>query len=177
MPAHSRRSSSLRRAVARRKTTWARIQETTTIAAANAYSTFDMLAGWKADGGSQQGVTIVRTHLLLTQTTACNPGDNFVWGLIRGQNTDQGVGVVGAPVPDLDPYEDWLMWEHRYASNFEANGCYSSSGGTNSLYYDLRAKRVLPELQQAYNCVIKSLSSVTYPVTIQVNGSILLTLP
>jgi len=174
MPSHSRRRT---RVGARRPTTWARVQQTHTFAAANTYLTFDMLGNFKADGGTQQGVTVLRTHLRMQWTTVVAAGDNYAWGLIRGQNTDVGTSIAGAPVPDLDPYEDWLMWEHLYASYFDANGVYSPSGATNVLSYDIRAKRKLPELQMSYNLVQKSLAAGTYPATCQIDGSILLALP
>jgi len=160
-----------------RRTTWATVTQTVSLAAANDYFTFDLLANFKADGGVQQAVTVVRTHLTDSVTSAVNPGDNFVYGLIRGQNTDVGANVVGAPVPDLDPYEDWLLWRWYWASNTIAGGIYSHTGSTNVLPVDLKAMRKLEELQMSYNLTIKQLAATTFPVVHQVTGRVLLMLP
>jgi len=173
MPRHRRQSFNRQG----RRTTWATVEETVTIAAANDYTTFDLLANFKADGGVQQAVTVVRTHLRDSIITAVNPGDNFAFGLIRGQSTDVGTNIAGAPVPDLDPYEDWLLWHWHWASNTIAGGIYSHTGSTNVLPVDLKAMRKLEELQMSYNLVIKQLAATAFPVTHQINGRVLLMLP
>jgi len=172
-------SRSRRRAFNRqgRKSTWATVESTISLAAANAYSTIDLLANFKADGGVQQAVTVVRTHLVDHVTSAVNPGDNFALGLIRGQNTDVGANIAGAPVPDLDPYNDWLLWQWRWASNANAAGIYSDCGFTNNMLYDIKAQRRLEELQMSYNLVIKQLAATTFPVVHQITGRVLLLLP
>ena len=161
-----------------RRTTWATIEDTYTLAAANDYATADLLQNFKSDGGVQQAVTVVRTHLLVAVTSPVAVGDNFALGLIRGQNTDVGSNIAGAPVPDLDPYDDWLLWQWRWAGA-QAGGApnYSHLGATNVLYFDLKAQRKLEELQMCYNLVIKCLASATLPMTFQVTGRVLLLLP
>jgi len=160
-----------------RRTTWAIVTQTISHAAANDYSTIDLLANFKADGGVQQAVTVVRTHLLDSITSTVAPGDNYTFGLIRGQNTDIGNNVVGAPVPDLDPYNDWLLWQWRWASDTIAGGIFSHTGSTNVIPVDLKAQRKLEELQMTYNLVIKTLAAGTFPVVHQITGRVLLMLP
>ena len=163
-----------------RRTTWATVASTVSLGAADDYSTTDLLSNFKADGGVQQAVTVARTHLLLQVTSAVNPGDNFAFGLIRGQNTDVGANVAGAPVPDLDPYNDWVLWQWRFASSVNSGGvtgCYSHMGFTNVLAYDVKAMRRLEELQMNYNLVIKQLAATTFPVVFQITGRVLLMLP
>jgi hypothetical protein len=97
-----------------------------------------------------------------------------VIGIIRGQNTDQGANIAGAPVPDLDPYEDWAYWAWHFT---DQNGNWNPRGTANTYELDLKAKRRLPELQMAYNLVIKSLAAPSYPQVFQVTGRVLLALP
>jgi len=158
----------------RRVTTWASVQTTVSIAAANAYNTFDLLGNFKADGGTQQGITVLRTRLLYTTASALNATTDFVVGIIRGQNTDVGVSIAGAPTPDLDPYEDWSYWAWHFT---DANGNWNPHGTANTYPLDLKAQRKLPELQMNYNMVIKSLAAPAYPQVFQVTGRVLLALP
>jgi len=145
------------------------------LAANGNYSTLDLLAPFKTDGGVQQGVTVTRTHLNFSVTSQASAADAFTWGIIRGQNTDVGANVAGAPTPDLDPYEDWAMWRTETCADGIAQNHYFP-GSSNVRDFDLRAQRRLPELQMTWNLVMKRLTgSVTLNVT--VTASILLKLP
>jgi hypothetical protein len=157
------------------------VTQTFSLAAANDYFTIDLLANFRADGGTQQAATIVRTHLLDSVTSVVDAGDNFAMGLIRGQRTDEGANIAGAPVPDLDPYEDWLLWQWRFASHartgVDGTGVYSEHGATNTLVVDSKAQRKLEELNMSYNLVIKQLAAGAFPAVHQVTGRVLLLLP
>jgi hypothetical protein len=144
----------------------------------NGYGTIDLLSNFKGDGGAQQAVTVTRIHLLHTIQGSVVDGDNYALGIIRGQASDIGSNIAGAPTPDLQPYEDWMYWEWRFASRVGASlGVYSDQGMTNTLRHDLRGQRRLEELQMNCNLVIKQLAAVTFPVVHQLTGRILLTLP
>jgi len=158
----------------RRVSTWATVTQTVSIAAANAYSTFDLLANFKADGGTTQGVTVARTRLLYTTTSTLNATTNFTVGIIRGQASDTGTSIAGAPTPDTSPYEDWAYWAWHFT---DANGNWNYEGTANGKALDLKAQRKLPELQMNYNMVIKSLAAPAYPQVFQVTGRVLLLLP
>jgi hypothetical protein len=123
----------------------------------------------------QQGVTIARTHLriVVTNTTAPAGGNSFYVGLIRGQNTDVGVNVAGAPNPATAPYEDWLLWDHVVA---DGSGNFDAYGGT-QLHYDLKAMRKLSELQMNYNIVMEAPAWSAFPLVAVITGRILLLLP
>jgi hypothetical protein len=158
----------------RRKTTWAHVLETVSIAAANGYSTIDLLQQAKADGLAQQAVTITRTHLRITwQSPAPAAGNNWYYGLVRGQSQDVGANVVGAPTPVNEPYADWLLWDYLYADN---NGLFFPHHA-NQHVIDLKAQRRLEELQMNYNMVIGVVAAPSFPVTLQVMGRVLVTLP
>ena len=161
---------------ARRRTTWAAFQEHVTLAAPTDYFTFDLLANFKADGGVTQGVTIARTHFTVAVSTQPDPGDTFTFGLIRGQGVDVGLNIAGAPVPSVDPYDDWLLWQYRGASiNGAGHGEYFP-GGSNQQNFDLKAMRRLEELQMTYNMVVQNVTASS-PFEVYTFGRILLMLP
>jgi hypothetical protein len=142
-----------------------------TLAADGDYATIDLLGGFKTMGGVQQGVTVTRMHVILTVITASDPEDNFAWGVIRGQQSDQGVNIVGAPKPSTQPYEDWLMWELLTA---DTDGHYWPGGG-NVWRYDIKSRRKLEDLQMSLNIVFESLTAATpFTVTMQVRTLLLL---
>jgi hypothetical protein len=143
------------------------------LAANGNYSTLDLLAPFKTSGGVQQGVTVTRTHLHVAVTTGVAASDSFSWGVLRAQNSDVGANVAGAPVPDLDPYEDWAMWRTEVA---DENSAYFFAQ-SNNRDFDIKAQRRLPELQMTYNLVIKRQTVVAATLGITVIASILLKLP
>jgi hypothetical protein len=159
-----------------RETTWARAVSTFALAANGNYATLDLLAPFKTSGGVQQGVTVTRTHLWLSVTSGSAPADTFTWGLVRGQNTDVGANVAGAPTPDLDPYEDWLLWRTETACN-TGSGADTYFPATNVWSFDVKAQRRLPELQMTYNLVVKRLTVTAATLNVVVTTSVLLKLP
>jgi len=162
-----------------RRTTWASVDTGMILAAADDYTTIDLLSNFKADGGVQQAVTVVRTHLMVAVTSAVQTGDRFSLGLIRGQSTDVGDNIAGAPVADADPYEDWLLWKIYNAGTTDSGsgaGVFSPHGNTNVLEFDLKAQRKLEELQMSYNLVIRNIASEV-AFTPKITGRILLMLP
>jgi hypothetical protein len=163
-----------------RETTWARSTNVFSLAGAGSFQTVDLLAPFKAMGGVQQGVTVTRTHLNISVTNVINSGDTFSWGLIRGQNTDVGGVIAGAPVPDLDPYEDWLWWSFEQAASSSSGavtGAHFFPGGSNNQRIDVRAQRKLPDLQMTYNLVVKRQTVVAASLNLQITASVLLKLP
>ena len=161
----------------RRRTTWARVNEDLALGASiGAFTTFDLLSDWKAAGGVRQGATIVRTHLIISTTTSpLTAGQQVVFGLIRGQNTDVGSNIAGAPAPFTDPYEDWLMWEHRVATIGATDPTFSTSGACGAFAWDVKAKRTFLELQESYNMVVENRTAAAVDFT--VTGSVLVMLP
>lgn len=171
-----RRRSPARRGGPRRVTTWATFDQAITIATGN-YQTLNLLSDFTADGGSTQGVTVLRTHLKLVVTSGVAAADSMHFGIIRGQNTDVGANVAGAPTPNADHYEDWAFWQHYTAGNVVGAGpSYSHMGSTNVLLLDLRAKRKIPELQMSYNAVIEA-TTVAATLLVTMSARTLLALP
>jgi len=149
----SRRASS--GSPGRRRTTWAR-GSGGAVFAAPGYQTFNLLNDYVAAGGPSAGVTVARTHLYLSFASAPAPGDVFGVGIIRGQNTDVGLNVVGAPRPITDEFEDWAYWEVPIASLIEVGSLTGAYYPWNIFRLDLKAMRKIPELQMSFNLVLQS---------------------
>ena len=146
------------------------------LAANGNYSTLDLLGPFKTSGGVTQGVTVIRTHLAWSVTTAVAAGDSFSWATGRGQNSDIGANIAGAPVPDTQQYEDWNMWRFEVACNSTGAGA-SYWKQANQTEFDVKAARKIPELQQSYNLVIKRQTVTAATLGITVVASVLLKLP
>ena len=173
MPTRGGRRSGVARSQ-RRRTSWVTVDQTISIPAANGYNTIDLLASFKADGGTQQAVTIGRTHLRIAPTAGFQaPGNSWYLGLIRGQNSDVGASVVGAPNPATALYADWLLWEHVVVDTGLGINQYNGE----QLMIDSKAMRRLEELQMNYNLVITVPASSVFPATFLVTGRVLLLLP
>jgi hypothetical protein len=157
----SRRSSG----TARRRTTWATHQSTEAFAAANDLHTINLLDQYLTAGGSIAGITIARTVLHLAYTTATGPnsGDRLTIGLIRGQNTDIGTNIVGAPSPSANLFEDWA-WLEQYDASTSAGGPLYGKWGSNVISIDAKVGRKLPELQMTWNLALKSSVIATWQV-------------
>jgi hypothetical protein len=157
-----------------RRTTWARFQFPLQLAAAGDYSTVDLLSQFVADGGVTQGVTIGRTHLNLAVNgpNANDESDQFAWGIIRGQGSDVGTNIAGAPAPSTHNYADWMFWD---ILTCDSDHHYFPGGG-NVFRLDLKSQRKIPELDMSMNLVAENLSGAVN-LTITVTGSVLLLLP
>jgi hypothetical protein len=133
-----------------------------------------MLSGFKAAGGNQQAVTVVRTHLRVSPAgTDTGGATNWYFGLIRGQVADVGTNVVGAPTPATNLYDDWLYWDHLFA---DFSGSFNEYGGF-QLHLDLKSMRRLEELQMNYNGVLQVASWTAFPAVFNITGRVLLMLP
>jgi len=140
----------------RRRTTWARNSGTATFAAAG-YHTFDLLSAYTALGGPVAGITVARTRLLVSVATNPAAGDSLGIGVLRGQNTDVGLSIAGAPNVITDTFEDWAFWSVYFGGAAAQTGVSYFEHGTGAMIeIDVRAKRKMPELQQSWNLVIQS---------------------
>jgi len=139
---------------------------------AGGYVTESLLANYEAAGGNLAGVTVIRTHLHVVVTTTSTAGDSLTLGIIRGQTTDIGVNIVGAPDPTADLYEDWALWK-RYAAGASGAGP-TYSGMTSDVWdIDLKSQRRIPELQMSWNLVF----GATQAVDVDASARVLLALP
>jgi hypothetical protein len=157
-----------------RETTWARSVNLFAFAANGNYQTFDVLAPFKTAGGQQQGVTVTRTYIDISVTTAVAAGDTFSWALIKGQASDVGANIAGASTADQDFYEDYLMWRYETACDGLNNNSYW--GPANNYSFDIRAQRRLPDLHQSLNLVARRITTGA-ALSITMTVSCLLKLP
>jgi hypothetical protein len=152
MPRHSVRASR----TARRRTTWATHQSTEVLAAASDLHTVDLLDAYKTAGGPVAGITVARTliHTAVTAPAAPAAGRAFNLGLIRGQNTDVGTNIAGAPNPASAFFEDWAWLDQRDFCVQSGAGPNITPGGSNVYDLDVHSMRKLPELQMNWNLAI-----------------------
>ena len=131
-------------------------QSTEAFAAANDRHTINLLDSYVTAGGSTAGITTGRTliHLAVTAGTQ-TAGDRLNVGLIRGQNTDVGLNIAGAPDPANAFFEDWA-WLEQYDNSISGGGPLYGKWGSNVISIDVRARRKLPELQMSWNLVLHS---------------------
>ena len=126
----------------RRKLVWATLDQSVTIPAGQ-ISNVNLLAALSVAGSSLLGVTVGRTHIRIQATTA-TAGDLVRIGLVIGRATDVGINIPGQQDP-ANPELDWMLLDRRAVQGQETNvagkPCYS---------YDLRSKRKMQELNQAY---------------------------
>jgi hypothetical protein len=117
----------------------------------------NLLAALSVAGASLLGVTIMRTHLRLTVTSGGAAGNNFRMGLIVARTADVGSNVTGS-VDANDPEADWMLLDRRFVYGQGTN-----VSPTPEYQYDIKAKRKMQELDQAY---ILSISAVTASVNL-----------
>jgi len=154
MPVRRRGARSLGRNA--RRTTWATHQSTEVFAAANDLHTVDLLDSYKTATGTIAGITVGRTiiHMAITAGTQ-TAGDRLNIGLIRGQDSDLGTNVAGAPSPSAKFFADWA-WLEQYDNSVSSGGPLYGKWGSNVISIDVRAKRKLPDLQMSWNLALHS---------------------
>jgi len=152
-------------APARRKLVWSTTDQSVTLIA-GANTSLNLLAALSVAGSSLLGVTIMRTHLTLAIDTAVTAADRLRVGFVVDRVSE--VGAASA-ITAADPELDWMLWRHETAAPT------FGSGGSNVLEYDLRAKRRMQELNQAYLLCITN--SAGGSKTITVAGRTLVALP
>jgi len=164
-----RRHSGTRRGFAaaqRRKLTWADAQEQNITLSGTTTNT-DMLSGYKLDGGTTQGITIMRTHLqICVQTSGATAGSGAFLGLVIGSLNDTPSQLDASEV-----YLDWMLYRQCYS----LGGTVGTTSAEHVYEIDLRAKRKMQELQQAYWLCLSALD--VQETTVSWHARTLLALP
>jgi hypothetical protein len=149
MPPRMRRSSFAGRGGAqRRKLVWSTFDAVSSSLASGASGNYDLLADI---GNATLGCTIMRTHLRVAPTTASPAfGDSIQLGFIVGRVVDAvdpvTAGLINVAQTDLD----WMFINRYTAAPF------LDEAGSNTVVIDLKAKRKMQELQQAYIFTLKN---------------------
>jgi hypothetical protein len=110
----------------------------------------------------------MRTHLVMQVNF---PASTSLWrvGLIVGRNTDVGINVAGQQDPS-NPELDWMLLRREMATFSGA-----TVDAARVLEYDLRAKRKMQELNQAY--ILALSNSTAASQTYQIFARVLIALP
>ena len=151
----------------RRKLVWASLDQNVVLAA-NANTTLNMLGQFQGiAGASTLGITIIRTHLLIgAQGTAPIAGDTLRVGLQVCRLSDIGAASI-LNAGDLEG--DWMLLTRVPFVVGE------NEGALNGLMtWDIKAKRKMEELDQAYGLCLTALNSGR---TLQVWARTLIALP
>jgi len=178
MSLHRRRSSRSSRGTGRRKLVWAsRSITANTVAANNSTTNIDLLADYKTvAGASTAGITIMRTHLDLWVGSTVTANDAFAIGM-KIDDLDQVVASSASalavnPIGNVDT--DWMLLRH-----FAATPNYNMFGPTQQVIIDLKAKRRMEEVQEAYLfCIVPlGVAAGGLPFTFSFFSRTLLALP
>jgi hypothetical protein len=126
----------------RRRLEWADSLITFNAIATNTLQTTDLLANFVADGGSREGVTVIRTHIQCAYAPASVGGRSTI-GLIV--SSLQASTITGELNPLNDPYEPWLLVKTLYPG---ASG--ATVNATNPFEIDVKSKRKVQHIQETY---------------------------
>jgi hypothetical protein len=137
--------------------------------AAGQGSNVNLLAALSVAGASLLGVTVMRTHLALYVTTAVTLADELRVGLVIGRVADVGAGPPAGTISASDPELDWMLLRDEFATPT------FGPQGSNTLEYDLKAKRKMQELNQAY--ILALANSAGGSKTVKIFARTLLALP
>lgn len=175
MPNVRRRSSFHRgRSASRRRTTWATHNSSEVFAAANDLHTINLLDTYTAlPGATLAGIMPARTIVRFSVPTAVTAGDTIDFGIIRGQDSDVGTNIAGAPSPSAKLFEDWAWLSHYVAATLSGAGPHYSEFASNVWQIDTPVRRRLPELQMSWNLAIH----VGQAMTINLHARTLISLP
>lgn len=176
MPVRRRRSFRRGGSSRRRKLVWAQRVVSAAFTANNSWQNIDLLQDYKALAGSSSvGVTIMRTHLLIVPTVA--PTGSDIIGI--GLHVDDLDQVTGAPTTNVmvanvrdNPGIDWA-WNTEYIA--DAAGFLTPAYG--GIRLDVRSKRRLEEVQQAWLLNILQASVAAPAVAYNIYARTLLALP
>jgi hypothetical protein len=146
----------------RRRLEWATSRINNSGIANGVYTITDLLANYVADGGSREGVTIMRIRARGSFSPA-EAGDSFDVGLLV-EATAATSGQVQLH-PDTNPYEPWLLNTTLFPGSSGA-----TFNATNVFELDLRAKRKVQHVQETlwWSWVGHSTGNTSMAVTFRV---------
>ena len=179
MPSRRRRTPSRSGRGTRRKLVWAQRSVSVAATANNQYLNVDLLSEYKgATGASSIGITIMRTHLWVLPH-APTAGDSIWLGLRIADLADVSAAFAASNAlvsnPRDNAYVDW-MFDQRYVYdvNLRVPTMHTDFAGA---MVDLRAKRRMEEVQEAYVLTVVQDSVTTVAKTYDGFARTLLALP
>ena len=160
----------------RRRLVWAQFQGAVPMTANAQWYTLDLLQTYKASvGASAAGVTIARTHLKVVPRSPA-AGDRW-WIGVKVYDLDDITAAVTTnalvPNPKDNPYLTWAWNEQLIADQNEANVMPGYAGRI----LDIKAKRSLHQVQEAWGLCIYQDTVGTVAKTYDVFARTLLMMP
>ena len=159
----------------RRRTAWAD-QRTALVLGTGVLAIEDLLAGWKAAGGSLEGVTVGRIHLNWSPvsgvgaSTTANP---FIeWGIIVDDTAETNTTI---PNPSGTPYADWMINRTDFVAYSATQPAWINGPGSEQV--DIRSKRKLGQIQRTLWLVANGNVPGATSLTVRMHSRVLLLLP
>jgi len=150
--------------VPRRKRVWADTQSTDLGFAEDALRSDDLLADYRAETGSTQGVTVARTivTMLWYINEAHTPDDFITVGLIKGTKATADVAD-----PITEPYADWAFLRTMYSG--ETNGLVTADA-CEVLTIDTSAMRKVEEVGETWWLIYRGSAPITSTATYSIRA-------
>jgi len=126
----------------KRVRTWYTQTSVTSSLAVAATANVDMLS--LAVGTPTVGMTVIRTHLIITPLATPALGDRIIYGLIIGRVQDIADPATAGLTTPVSTELDWMLWSAAQAAPT------FSPGGANQIVIDNKSKRRLSELSDRY---------------------------
>lgn len=166
-----------RMAPPRRKLIWARSIDVMAPALVPAAGTaVDLLAQFRADGGSTLGSTVTRVLLdfQVLWSNDITTTDRVGVGVIVDQlQTDE----TEVPRPGVEPHADWMYWRMTGVSPQDLAITPSSTAVQSAWAVDVKSQRRMEELGQTLWLVMDPTFGGATTLSVQCNASVLLRLP
>ena len=141
MPYHKGYPTHRNRMTQRRRLEWATTSFALNAVASGAQAATDLLSNFVADGGSREGLTIMRTHIVGAFAAASTGGQGRVGLIVAGLSAGQAAG--GELDPVANPYEPWLIDSVVFPTTSGA-----TVDASTPFHYDIRSKRKVQHVQE-----------------------------
>jgi len=143
MPYHKGYPVHRNRVTQRRRTEWATTSFALNAVVSNGLAATDLLQNFVSDGGSREGLTILRTHIVGGFAAASVGGQARVGLIVAGLNVSQAAN--GELDPRANPYEPWLLDNVVFPTTSGA-----TVDASTPFRYDIRSKRKVQHVQETY---------------------------
>jgi len=162
----ARRSRTSVRTSQRRKLVWATFDNAITALGSGLGTNVNLLAALGVAGSSLTGCTIMRTHLRIRIPFDTTTSSVYL-GLVLGRSSDVG---TADPDPFVNPEIDWM-----YVNRFLPSSSGATFNATQVFDLDVRSKRRMQELGQAYLLSLRNVNGIAE--TFQIYARTLVALP
>lgn len=140
----------------RRKLVWATTSGSLSTVPTGAGTLIDLLSGYRAAGGTTQGITIIRTHAQFATAaplSGLTSADGVGLGLIIGNGTESA-----STLNNQDFFLDWMLRRELFSASATSLPNNTAAAAWD---IDLRAKRKVEELNQTYWMSVNAIATAT----------------